>query len=89
MIDDIAGDIVKTLFGGIFRFLFKLIIEILFYYTGEFLLFIATFGKRRIRGMLCEDESPSKWVMLSEFSTWIGAAFWLFVAWYINTALTN
>jgi hypothetical protein len=84
MIDDIAEGVVKTIFKGILRFLFELIVEFFFFYTGEIVLFILTFEKRKPRWNYYADESPSKWAILTELSTWIGIAFWLLVAWLIN-----
>ena len=87
MIDDIAEGVVKTIFKGILRFLFELIVELLLFYTGEivlFVLFILTFGKKKPRWNYYADKSPSKWVIFTELSTWIGIAFWLLIAWFIN-----
>ena len=84
MIDDIAEGVVKTIFKGILRFLFELIVEFFLFYTGEIVLFVLTFGKKKPRWNYCADESPSKWVIFTELSTWIGIAFWLLVAWLIN-----
>ena len=84
MIDDIAEGVVKTIFKGILRFLFELIVELLLFYTGEIVLFILTFGKKKPRWNYYTDESPSKWVIFTELSTWIGIAFWLLIAWLVN-----
>jgi len=87
MIDDIAEGMVKTIFKGIVRFLFELIVEFFLFYTGEIVLFILTFGKKKPRWNYYTDESPSKWVIFTELSTWIGIAFWLLIAWLINRVL--
>jgi hypothetical protein len=84
MIDDIAEGVVKTIFKGFLRFLFELIVEFFFFYTGEIVLFILTFGKKKPRWNYYTDESPSKWPIFTELSTWIGIACWLLVAWLIN-----
>ena len=87
MIDDIAEGIAKTIFRGVLRFIFEILIEVMLFYTGEIVLFIMTFGKRKPRWDYYVDESASKWVLFTEISTWIGIAFWLFVAWFINSVL--
>ena len=84
MIDDIAEGMVKTIFKGILRFLFALIVEFFLFYTGEIVLFILTFGKKKPRWNYYADESPSKWAILTELSTWIGIAFWLLIVWLVN-----
>jgi hypothetical protein len=68
MIDDIAEGVVKTIFKGILRFLFELIVELLFFYTGEIVLFILTFGKKKPRWNYYTDESSSKWVIFTELN---------------------
>ena len=84
MIDVIAEGVVKTIFKGVLRFLFELIVEFFFFYTGEIVLFILTFGKKKPRWYYYIDEPPSKWVIFTELSTWIGIAFWILIAWLIN-----
>ena len=84
MIDDIAEGMVKTIFKGILRFLFALIVEFFLFYTGEIVLFILTFGKKKPRWNYYADEPPSKWAIFTELSTWIGIAFWLLIAWFID-----
>lgn len=87
MIDDIADGIAKTIFRSIVRFIFEILIEVVFFYTGEIVIYIITFGRRKPRWDYYVDESASKWVFFSEISTWIGIAFWLFIAWFINSVL--
>ena len=85
MIDDIAEGAAKAIFKGMLRFLFQLIIEFIFFYTGEIMLFIATVGKRKPRWNYYADEPASKFVIFTELSTWLGIAFWLVIAWLINS----
>jgi hypothetical protein len=89
MIQDIAEGLSKAIFKGVSRFVLEILVEFLFFYTGEIVLFIMTLGKKKPRWDYCSDESPSKWVIFSELSTWIGIAFWLFVAWFINSVLLS
>lgn len=60
-------------------FLFRVLFEIVFSWTGEIVLFLVTFGKHRPRWNLYTDESAGKFVLFSEVSLWIGIAFWVFV----------
>lgn len=84
MLDDIAEGLGKTILKGILRFIFEILVECVFFYTGEIILLIVTFGKKKPRWDYYLHESPSKWVILTELSTWIGIVFWLLVAWLIN-----
>jgi hypothetical protein len=69
MVADIIEEMVK--------FTFRLIFEILFSWTGEVVLFIISFGKHKPRWDLYSEESPSRFVIFSEISLWIGLAFWI------------
>lgn len=55
----------------------KVLVEIPLMWTGEILLYLGSFGKRKPRWNLYADESPSSFVIFTEISLWIGAAFWL------------
>lgn len=87
MIDDIIEGTVKGVLKGTLRFAFQIVVEVLFFYTGEIVIFVITFGKRKPRWNYYSDESTSRFVIFTEGSTWIGFAFWLFVAWFINSIL--
>lgn len=87
MLDDVAEGLGKAILKGILRFIFEILVEILFFYTGEIVLFIATFGRKKPRWDYYTNESPSKWLIFTEISVWIGIAFWLLVAWFINSVL--
>jgi len=89
MLDDIAEGLGKAIFKGVSRFVFDILIEIFFFYTGEIFLYIVTLGHKKPRWDYYENESPSKWVIFTEISTWIGIAFWLLVAWFINSVFFN
>ncbi len=64
----------------IFRTLFQLIVEYLFFLTGEVLLFLVTLGRHRVRGDWYLNDGPMGWTVLATFSAWLGGAFWLGVA---------
>lgn len=84
MLDDIVEGVGKAFLKGISRLLFEILIECFFFYTGEIVLLIVTLGKKKPRWDYYTDESPSRWVIFTEISTWIGIAFWLLAAWFIN-----
>ena len=49
MIDDIAEGLSKAIFKGVSRFVFEILVEFLFYYPGEIVLFILTLGKKKAK----------------------------------------
>ncbi len=89
MIDDIVEGAAKGIFRIIFEIIFHIIVEIILFYTGEILLFVLTFGHKKPRWDYYAKEKPSKFVIFTEISVWLGFAFWLFVAWLINGVLIN
>lgn len=62
------------------EFLFDVVFGAFFCWTGEIILFVCTFGRRTPRWDLYTRESPTRFVVFSELSTWIGLAFWITVA---------
>lgn len=73
------SDIVEGVFCFIIECIFRLLIEILFFYTGEISLSVITLGKKEIQWNYYSGESVTKWMLLTEFSTWVGFVFWLSV----------
>jgi hypothetical protein len=63
----------------VLEFLFELIFGVIFCWTGEIILFILTLGRHKPRWDLYTEESPTRFVILSEISTWIGMIFWFIV----------
>ena len=59
----------------VLEFLFELVFGIIFGWTGEIILFLLTLGRRRPRWDLYTKEPPTRFVILSEISTWIGMIF--------------
>ena len=80
MLDDVVE--------GILKFIFHIFIEIICFYTGEIILFIITFGHKKPRWDYYKDVSASKWVILTEISFWIGAAFWIMLIISLARSLT-
>lgn len=61
------------------EFLFWFVFDVLFIWTGEVILYLITFGKHRPRWDLYTEESPSRFVIFSELSFWVGVVFWIAV----------
>ena len=75
MLDEIAEGIVKLIF--------QFILETICFYTGEIILFILSFGRKKPRWDYYSDAPLSKWIIITEISLWIGAAFWVLIAIWI------
>jgi hypothetical protein len=69
----------EILFGTI-KFIGRVIFEIPFIYTGEILLYLLSFGRRKPRWDIYANDAASKFVIFTEVSFWLGAAFWVGVA---------
>jgi hypothetical protein len=65
--------------------LFQLIVETLFFSTGDVALYVFTLRRRKPRWDFYLDEPPVKYVVLSELNVWIGGLIWIFgigiIAW--------
>jgi hypothetical protein len=59
------------------EFMFEVIFEFFFSWTGEIVLFLITFGKHKPRWNLYTNERPARFVVFSEISLWIGLVFWI------------
>jgi len=60
------------------KVLVRIIVETIFFFTGEIALFVVTLGQRKPRWDFYTNESPAKYAVFSEISTWIGGAIWIF-----------
>lgn len=89
MLDDFAEEAAKGILRIIFEILFRIIVEFILFYTGEIVLFVITLGYKKPRWDYYAEEKPSKFVIFTEISVWIGFAFWLFIAWFINSKILN
>jgi|GEM_PF-1930567 hypothetical protein len=89
MIDDIVEGAAKGIFRIILEILFRIVVEIFLFYTGEILIFVLSVGQRKPRWDYYAKEKPSKFVIFTEMSVWLGIAFWLFVAWFVNSVLLH
>lgn len=70
MLDDIAE--------GLLEFLFHVFIEIVCFYTGEFVLYVITLGHKKVRWDFYVNASLTKFILFTEISVWIGMFFWIF-----------
>jgi hypothetical protein len=71
------------------KFLCRFVLAIMFAWTGEIVLFLITFGAHRPRWELYSRQTPARFVLFSEISLWIGAAFWTLIAFVSYRLLTN
>jgi hypothetical protein len=67
VLDDIAE--------GVLKLLFHFFIEIVFY-TGEIVLYVVTFGRKKPRWDYYANEKPLRFVIRTEINWWIGFFFW-------------
>jgi hypothetical protein len=72
---------------GIFEFIFHFFIEVVCFYSGEIILSLLTIGKKKPRWDYYAEASPSKFVIMTEISVWIGMVFWIFTIGFIARAL--
>ena len=70
MLKDIIGEM---------RLLFHLIFDIVFFYTGEIVLYVITFGNKKPRWNYYAEEKPSTFVVFTSLSEWVGFIFWILV----------
>jgi hypothetical protein len=68
---------------GILKFLFRVFAEIICFYTGEIILYILTFCRKKPRWDYYLNASPTKFIILTEISFWIGFFFWIFLIGWI------
>ncbi len=80
-------DIVEAVFGAVGRFLFRLVVEIFLFYTGEIVLVILTLGRKKPRWDSYATEKPTRFWVLPELSTFVGVIFWLAVFGFIGRKL--
>ena len=69
---------IADILGAIGRFIVETLLCDLLFYTGEFLLYAITLGRKKVRwDYYISEKSSTKFVVFSEISTWIGFAFWI------------
>ncbi len=77
----------SSLIEGIIWVIFRCIIEILCFYTGEIIISILTARKKKPRWDYSSDASVTKFYVLTEISTWIGFVFWIFIIGFIANVM--
>ena len=78
---------IEDVVEGVIRFVFHLILEVVFFYTGEIILYVLTLGRKKPRWDFYSKESPFRWAALTEISWWIGFLFWVFMIGWIARRL--
>ena len=63
----------------VLEFLFEVVFGAIFCWTGEISLFVVTLGKHKPRWDLYTNDPPSRFVIFSEISLWIGMIFWFVI----------
>lgn len=63
----------------VLEFLFEVVFGAVFCWTGEMILCVVTLGKHQPRWDLYTKESPSRFVIFSEVSMWVGMIVWFSV----------
>ncbi len=59
------------------KFIIRLFFSVIFAWTGEVVLFVATLGRHKPRWDLYANKSPGRFMIFSEISLWIGFFFWV------------
>jgi hypothetical protein len=70
---------VNSIVESIVEFLFQLLFEVLFFYTGEIVIYVLSFTRKKPRWDFYDKSSPMKFVLMTELSVWIGIVFWIFL----------
>ena len=81
------GDVIEGILGFIVEFIFRCVIEIACFCTGEIVLFVVTIGNKKPRWDYYHDESVTKWMLMTELSTWVGMAFWIFTIGFVARSI--
>lgn len=69
--------IVSELFLEIIKIIFGAILQMFLVATGEAVLFVLTFGRRKPRWDLYTNENLGKFFLFTELSGWVGITFWI------------
>lgn len=83
------SDVVEGRLEFILEFIFRCFVEIICFYTGELVLSVVTAGNKKPRWDYYSDESVTKWMLMTELSTWVGMAFWIFTICFIARAISH
>lgn len=79
----------NALVAEVAKLMAQWLVEILFTWTGEIILFAVTLGRHKSRWDLCTNAPPGEFVFFSEVSAWIGMIFWFGVGFLTFLLLKN
>jgi len=71
--------ILDEIFEFIFEMIFVLIIEIICFNTGEIIVYILTFGRKKPQWDYIKNNKFSKRALLTETTILVGLIFWIIV----------
>ncbi len=63
------------------------VFELFLTWSGEVFLWLLTFGQRKPKWNLYEDEKPIKWAVFTERSMWIGFFGWILILYLVSLLL--
>ena len=63
--------------------LFRIVVEVILFYTGEIVIYIFTLGRRKPRFNYYYDSDMSRFIIFTEISVWIGFLFWVLLGIFI------
>ena len=77
---------ISSTIEGLLEIIIQVVFETVMFYTGEIVLFIITFGRKKPRWDFYSDKKPTTWAVMTEFSALVGLIFWiLIIAWIART----
>ncbi|MCJ7648600.1 MAG: hypothetical protein MUP85_08305 [Candidatus Lokiarchaeota archaeon] len=78
--------VLDEIFESILDSIFVFIIEVICFNTGEIIVYILTFGRKKPRWDYIRNNKFSKLALLSEITIMIGLIFWIVVIiWILNS----
>ncbi|MCD4767597.1 MAG: hypothetical protein K8R34_13930 [Methanosarcinales archaeon] len=78
--------ILDEIFEFIFESIFVFIIEVICFNTGEIIVYVLTFGKKKPRWDYIKNNKFSKLALLTETTILVGLIFWILVIiWILNS----
>jgi len=81
--------VIEGVFEVIIEFIFRTIVEIVCFYTGEMILSVVTIGNKKPRWDYYSGESVTKWMLMTDLSTCIGIVFWIFTIGFVARLFSN
>ncbi|HEY3303940.1 MAG TPA: hypothetical protein VGL70_10455 [Candidatus Binatia bacterium] len=72
-----------------FKVVLRIIFEVIFFYTGEIVLYLLTLGMKKPRWDFYAKERRVRWVVYTEISWWIGFFSWVFAVGWVARKLLS